>query len=231
MIDDDERLAEMVCDYLGEHRFELIHRSDAQSGMNYLENHQCDLLLLDVMLPDLDGFEVCRRVRGRSNLPIIMLTARGEETDRVVGLELGADDYLPKPFGLRELLARIRALLRRHGSVKQANMNQDVLRFGQLEIDGNARVARINDKICDLTSYQFDLLRLLAASAGRVFSRDQLMEDLRGEAYSSFDRSIDVHISRIRGAIEEDPRNPKRILTLRGAGYMFVRDSQEKASS
>jgi two-component system phosphate regulon response regulator OmpR len=222
MIEDDVRLAEMVEDYLGEHGFVLNHAEDGESGLRALREGTFDAVLLDVMLPDLDGFEICRRIRADSDVPIVMLTARGEETDRVVGLELGADDYLPKPFGLRELLARIRAVLRR-GRGTGADGRRPVLRFGQLEIDPEARVARLEDRDCDLTGYQFDLLLILAERAGRAVSRDTLMELLRGDVTGAFDRSIDVHVSRIRAAIEPDPRHPKRILTVRGTGYLFVR--------
>jgi DNA-binding response OmpR family regulator len=164
---------------------------------------------------------VCRKVRTFSDVPVLMLTARGEETDRIVGLELGADDYLPKPFNPRELLARIKAILRRRVAAPASN-EQEVLRFGNLEIDNSACEARLNGKRCELTSHQFALLRVLAERAGRVQSRDQLMEAVRGDPLETFDRSIDVHISRIRAAIEEEPRRPKRIITIRSIGYKFV---------
>jgi DNA-binding response OmpR family regulator len=227
LIDDDHRLAEMVARYLGEHGFDVTTRGDAASGLERVRRVPFDALILDIMLPDLDGFEVCRRVRAESDLPILMLTARGEETDRIVGLELGADDYLPKPFSPRELLARIRAILRRrqpHGSERTRP-----LRFGRLEIDRDARVARLDDAPCDLTSYQFELLRILAENPGRALSRDALMDRLKGETLSAFDRSIDVHISRIRAAIEDDPKRPRRILTVRGVGYLFARSQDGDA--
>jgi two-component system phosphate regulon response regulator OmpR len=178
-------------------------------------------VLLDVMLPDLDGFEVCRRVRANSNVPILMLTARGAPTDRIVGLELGADDYLPKPFEPRELLARLRAILRR-GRVA-ALERSSALRFGRLEIDREARVVRVDGNERTLTSYQFDLLVALAEHAGKVLSREALMDAVKGETLEAFDRSIDVHVSRIRAAIEDDPKKPRRIITVRGAGYVFAR--------
>jgi len=180
-----------------------------------------DLLLLDVMLPDGDGFEVCRQVRRESDVPILMLTARGNETDRIVGLELGADDYLPKPFNPRELLARMRAIIRRRTAPEAPSAVN--LRFGRLEIDRDARVARIDGQPRELTSHQFDLLCALAENAGRVMSRDTLMNYVRGHDIEAFDRSIDVHISRIRTALEDDPKQPRRILTVRGAGYVFAR--------
>jgi DNA-binding response OmpR family regulator len=171
------------------------------------------------MLPDLDGLEVCRQVRARSDLPVLMLTARGDAMDRVVGLEVGADDYLPKPFEPRELLARLRAILRR----RQPGGPQNLLRFGRLEIDRDARVVRVDGAERSLTAHQFTLLVALAEKAGRVLSREALMDLVKGEALETFDRSIDVHISRIRAAIEDDPRRPRRILTVRGAGYVFAR--------
>jgi two-component system phosphate regulon response regulator OmpR len=185
-----------------------------------LAGEEYDLLVLDVGLPDLDGFEVCRRIRARADTPILMLTARGDDTDRIVGLELGADDYLPKPFNPRELLARLRAILRRRSAGPD---HRPVLRFGRLEIDREARQVRLDGRERPLTSHQFDLLAALADSAGRVLSREALMERVRGDALEAFDRSIDVHVSRIRAAIEDDPRHPRRILTVRGAGYVFAR--------
>jgi DNA-binding response OmpR family regulator len=179
------------------------------------------------MLPDLDGFEVCRRVRAESDLPILMLTARGDETDRIVGLELGADDYLPKPFNPRELAARLRAILRRAG--QSAAQRERLLRFGRLEIDRDAHCVRVDGEERDVTGYQFELLLALAENAGRVMSRESLMDRLKGEAFEAFDRSLDVHISRIRAAIEDDPRHPRRIITVRGAGYVFARSQDGEA--
>jgi len=231
LIDDDERLAEMLGTYLRSRGFTVEHRVDGGSGLSALSASSFDVLLLDVMLPDLDGFEVLKRLRKTSNVPVLMLTARGEDTDRIVGLELGADDYLPKPFNPREVVARIHAILRR-GRLNEAVEADDVLRFGRLEIDRAAREARVDGKPCALTSHQFDLLRVLAERAGRVQSRDQLMQALRGEDLEEFDRSIDVHISRIRAAIEEDPRHPRRIRTIRAVGYVFapVVDAPTEAS-
>jgi two-component system phosphate regulon response regulator OmpR len=176
-----------------------------------------------VMLPDTDGFEICRRVRARSNLPILMLTARGDATDRVVGLELGADDYLPKPFDPRELLARLGAILRRSGRGGQgaAGPDADLLRFGALTIDKQAREVRVGGQRRELTARQFNLLLLLAERPGRVQTREQLTDALGGEEWDSVDRAIDVHVSRIRSAIEEDPRHPRFLQTVRGAGYVF----------
>ena len=227
MIEDDARLAEMVGEYLAPLGIEVTARPDAGTGLELLRRGEFDAIILDVMLPDLDGFEVCRRVRAESDIPILMLTARGDELDRIVGLELGADDYLPKPFNPRELLARLRAILRRRGA-PQAGAST-ALRFGRLEIDRDAREARVDGEVRPLTGYQFDLLCALAASAGRVLSRDALMQRMRGAALEAFDRSIDVHVSRIRAAIEDDPKHPRRVITVRGAGYVFAQRQDEEA--
>jgi two-component system phosphate regulon response regulator OmpR len=218
LVDDDTRLAAMVVSYLRGHGFEVDPRPDGRSGLLAARATRYDAVLLDVMLPDTDGFALCRTLRASSDVPIVMLTARGEDTDRIVGLELGADDYLPKPFNPRELVARLRAVLRR----ARPSTPPDVLDFGRLRIDRGARVARVDGHPTDLTAHQFDLLCVLAERAGRVLSRTQLMQLVRGEELDAFDRSIDVHVSRIRAAIEDDPKHPKRILTLRGAGYLFA---------
>ncbi len=190
-------------------------------GLAALELAAFDAVILDVMLPDIDGFEVCRRIRARTQTPILMLTARGEDTDRIVGLEIGADDYLPKPFNPRELQARIRAILRR-GRVA-AGAPEAMLRFGRLQIDRESRTVRVDGEERLLTSYQFDLLVALAENAGRVLGRERLMDLVKGAELEAFDRSIDVHVSRIRSAIEDDPKHPRRIITVRGAGYVFAR--------
>jgi DNA-binding response OmpR family regulator len=178
------------------------------------------------MLPDIDGLEVCRRVRalpsGMAQIPILMLTAKGDPMDRIIGLEMGADDYLPKPFEPRELLARVRAILRRKTEAP-SSATQSLLRYGSLSIDRDARTVTVGTEVCELTSYQFDLLVALAERAGRVLTRDQIMEAVRGRELEAFDRSIDVHMGRIRAAIESDPKDPKRILTVRGVGYVFAR--------
>jgi DNA-binding response OmpR family regulator len=226
LVDDDPRLAGMVSEYLGEAGFRVTIAPDGRTGLERLSRAPFDALVLDLMLPDIDGLEVCRRVRASaaaaSEIPILMLTARGDAMDRVVGLELGADDYLPKPFEPRELLARLRAVLRRrrHGGVDSA---AEVLRFGRLEIDRGAREARLDGEARPLTAYQFALLEALAGHAGRVLSREAIMDLVKGELLEAFDRSIDVHVSRIRQAIEDDPKKPRRIITVRGAGYVFAR--------
>ena len=220
MIEDDERLAAMVSEYLAGNGLQVTVAARAERGLSLLSRGGFQAVLLDVMLPDLDGFEVCRRIRARSDVPVLMLTARGDDTDRIVGLELGADDYLPKPFNPRELLARLKAILRRRGPDAS---RQPVLRFGRLEIDREARAVRVDGGERTLTSHQFDLLVGLAESAGRVLSREALMARVRAEGLEPYDRSIDVHVSRIRAAIEDDPRHPRRIITVRGAGYVFAR--------
>ncbi|MDH3460880.1 MAG: response regulator transcription factor, partial [Burkholderiaceae bacterium] len=192
---------------------------------------QFDAVVFDLMLPDGDGLDLCREIRADAStrrLPMLMLTARGESSDRIVGLELGADDYLAKPFEPRELLARVKALLRRAAST---SVDGEVLRYGRLEIDLDARVALLGGRPCDLTSHQFDLLVVLAQRPGRVLSRDQIMDALKGHPLDVFDRSIDVHISRIRAAIEDDAKTPRRILTVRGAGYVFAKRQDADASS
>ena len=229
MIEDDTRLAQMVREYLERSGFGVTHAVDARAGMAMLQQPPggapVDLLILDLMLPDMDGLEVCRRVRALSGetgrVPVLMLTAKGDPMDRIVGLEVGADDYLPKPFEPRELLARIRAILRRRSEGTAPAVK--LLRFGSLEIDRDARTVTVGGHACDLTSYQFDLLIALAERAGRVLTRDQIMEAVRGRELEAFDRSIDVHMGRIRAAIEEDAKNPKRILTVRGVGYVFAK--------
>ena len=220
MIEDDESLASMLGEYLHGVGMQVEAAHDAASGLAALARTRPDAVILDVMLPDGDGFEVCRRIRASSDVPVIMLTARGDDADRIVGLELGADDYLPKPFNPRELLARMRAVLRR--SDRTRSSVRDVMRFGRLEIDADSRKVTLGDAPCHLTGYQFDVLYILASNAGRVMSRDQLMDRLRGESLEAFDRSIDVHVSRIRAAIEDDPHHPRRIITVRGAGYVFT---------
>ena len=226
MIEDDERLSAMVSEYLGTRGIKVTARPTATEGLKLVRRGGFDGLILDVMLPDLDGFEVCRRVRAESDLPMLMLTARGDEMDRIVGLELGADDYLPKPFNPRELLARLRALLRRSKLAGTPRMAS--LRFGRLEIDRDGRVVRVEGEERPLTSYQFELLWVLAVNAGRVLSREALMDRVRGEDLEAFDRSIDVHVSRIRALIEEDPKHPRRILTVRGAGYVLAKHQDDE---
>lgn len=224
MIEDDQRLAGMVVTYLSSNGYEVVHAGTGKAGLDLLRAEPFSLVLLDLMLPDADGLELCRRIRALGeplgSTPIVMLTAKGDPFDRVVGLELGADDYLPKPFEPRELLARLRAVLRRP-PLEGAQAASTGLKFGRLEIDPAARLVRVDGKERQLTAYQFDLLLALAERAGRVLSREQLIDAVKGEALEPFDRSIDVHIGRLRAAIEDDPKQPHRIITIRGAGYVF----------
>jgi DNA-binding response OmpR family regulator len=232
LIDDDARLATMVADYLGASGYAVTHAADGEQGLAALARDVPALVILDWMMPGMDGLEVCRRIRmlpgPAARVPVLMLSAKGDPMDRIIGLEIGADDYLPKPFEPRELLARIRAVLRRHdlnpvaGDAAPAPQ-QPLLRFGSLAIDRDARTVTVGDALCDLTSYQFDLLVAMAERAGRVLTRDQIMEAVRGRELEAFDRSIDVHIGRIRQAVEVDSKAPKRILTVRGVGYVFAK--------
>jgi DNA-binding response OmpR family regulator len=225
LVEDDARLAAMVSDYLGEAGFRATIAPTGADATRLLKQDSFDAVILDLMLPDADGLDICKRIRADSQVPLLMLTARGDPLDRVVGLELGADDYLPKPFEPRELLARLRAILRRQRDSAPA----DLLRFGRLEIDRSSRKVRVDAEEKPLTGYQFTLLLALAERAGRVLSRDALMDLTKGHALEEFDRSIDVHISRIRAAIEDDPRRPRRVLTVRGTGYVFAKE-QDRAS-
>jgi two-component system, OmpR family, phosphate regulon response regulator OmpR len=220
VVEDDARLAQMLSEYLGEAGFRVSIASLGATAMQRVATSVFDAVVLDLMLPDIDGLDVCKQLRAKSDIPILMLTARGDATDRIVGLEIGADDYLPKPFQPRELLARLRAILRRR---KIGASVDRPLCFGRLEVDRAARAARIDGNSCAMTSYQFALLTALAENAGRVLSRDALLDLVKGEQLEAFDRSIDVHVSRIRAAIEDDPKHPRRIITVRGAGYVFAK--------
>ena len=221
IIDDDTRLAAMVAEYLRSNGFSVAHAPDGAAGLQALHAQPPSLVVLDVMMPGISGLEVCRRIRALpgelASTPVLMLTGKDDAMDRVLGLELGADDYLAKPFEPRELLARIRAILRRG---QQAAPGRSMV-FGSLEIDRDARTVTVAGQRAELTSYQFDMLVALAERAGRVLTREQIMEAVRGRELEAFDRSIDVHMGRIRSAIELDPKEPQRIVTVRGVGYVF----------
>jgi len=221
VVEDDPRLADMLSEYLGQAGFRVTVAPLGKAALERFSAAEYDAIVLDLMLPDMDGLDVCRQLRTTSDTPVLMLTGRGDAIDRIVGLEIGADDYLPKPFEPRELLARLRAILRRRVSGKA--LAERPLRFGRLEIDTGARTVRLDGEPCDLTGYQFDLVVALANKAGRVLSRDVLMDLVKGEHLEAFDRSIDVHMSRIRAAIEDDPKKPRRVITVRGAGYVFAK--------
>jgi two-component system, OmpR family, response regulator len=220
LVEDDARLAALTREYLEGHGVVVTIASDGRRSLAEALAHRYDVVLLDLMLPGMDGLQVCRELRARSDVPIVVLTARGEEADRVMGLELGADDYLPKPFSSRELLARIRAVVRRARG--QAGPSLGVVRVGGLVVDPGARRATLDGRELALTGYEFDLLKALADRAGRVLSREQLMELARGSAEESFDRSIDVHVSRLRQKLGDDPKRPRLLKTVRGAGYVLA---------
>lgn len=220
LVEDDPRLAEMLVEYLAKAGFRVDVASTGAIALQKLAAVPHDAVVLDLMLPDMDGLDVCRQSRTKSDVPILMLTARGDAMDRIVGLEIGADDYLPKPFEPRELLARLRSILRRRGRAYPA---EEVMSFGRLEIDRAGRSVRLDGNPRDITSYQFALLVALAENAGRVLSREALLDLVKGEQLEAFDRSIDVHISRIRAAIEDEPKQPRRIITVRGTGYVFAK--------
>jgi two-component system response regulator RstA len=219
-VEDDARLASLTREYLGRHDVVVTVEQDGNRGLRSALAHRYDVVLLDLMLPGRSGMEVCQRLREQSDVPIVMVTARGEEADRVLGLELGADDYVAKPFSPRELLARIRAVVRRARG--QAGPRRRPVARGGLLLDPASRAAEFEGRPLELTSYEFDLLHALADRAGRVISREQLMELARGNAEEAYDRSVDVHISRIRSKLGEDPRHPTFIRTVRGVGYQFL---------
>lgn len=224
IIDDDKKLCRLVADYLAPMGYDVDAAHNGSDGLEKIRVNDFDAVILDVMMPRMDGFEVLKRLRTTSDIPVLMLTARGEETDRIVGLEMGADDYLPKTFSSRELLARLRAVTRRYRATQRRAASQNAnerLVFGDLEIDPGARTARLGSKTLNLTPIEYELLARLARSRGRVLTRDQLLDAVAGRSYEVFDRSVDVHISSLRRKLGEDPRNPTYIQTVRAAGYMF----------
>lgn len=230
LIEDDPDLAELVSEYLSMNYYEVHHAPTAHAGIELLEAKERDinLIVLDLMLPDMDGMQVCQKVRHAKNphinkVPIVMLTAKGDTTDRVLGLEMGADDYISKPFEPRELLARIRAVLRRHETPNQADINSGSLSFGRLTVYPDSHEVTIDDNPIRLTTHQFQLLHYFATHAGKVLNREQLWQAMPNDDSSeNIDRAIDVHISRLRALIEDNPRQPKRIITVRGVGYQFA---------
>ncbi|MDH3205289.1 MAG: response regulator transcription factor [Gemmatimonadota bacterium] len=216
VIDDDRKLRGLLTEYLARGGFQVIAAGRADDGLRLLRTEHPTIVILDVMLPGMDGFEACRAIRRESAVPIIMLTARGDVTDRVVGLELGADDYLAKPFEPRELIARIDAILRRGRAAS------DTWSFGDLRVDPARRAASMDGEPISLTTAEFDLLELLIRGRGRVLSRGHILDGVRGEAWDNLDRSIDVLVSRLRNKLGDDPRQPRYVRTVRGAGYAFV---------
>ncbi len=225
LIDDDRKLARLIRDYLGPMGYTVTAVHTGPEGVAQAVGGDWHAVILDVMLPGLDGFEVLKQIRRRSDVPVLMLTARGEEADRIVGLEIGADDYLPKTFSPRELLARLRAVTRRAVLRDATPAGADAeaeLRVGPLRVNPGARTAVLDDRPLDLTPVEFDLLVCLARSRGRVKSREQLLEDIRDRSYEVFDRSIDVHISALRKKLGDDPKHPRFIRTVRAAGYLMM---------
>ncbi|MFN0099540.1 MAG: response regulator [Gemmatimonadaceae bacterium] len=217
IIDDDERLTSVLAEYLGGHGFVVTAAERPSVGLQRLERESPDLVILDVMLPETDGLSVCRRIRETSRVPIIMLTARGEVVDRILGLELGADDYLAKPFEPRELVARIQAVLRRG-----TDAAPETFRSGPLELNWTARSAHLDGRALDVTPAELELLGFLMRHRGRVLSRDRIIEGTHGINWESFDRSIDVLVSRLRQKLGDDARRPVYIRTVRGVGYSFI---------
>lgn len=220
IIDDDPGLVELLTEYLQARGHEVISASNGDDGLLLLTNNNPDLIILDVMMPGKDGFQVCREIRSKSQIPVIMLTARGDEYDRIIGLEIGADDYLPKPFNPRELLARISAVLRR-GSNAVETESSEIISVRGISINAARREAKKDGLILDLTTTEFEILRVLLVSAGRVVPRERLMELARGPDWASFERSVDVHISHLRRKIGDPPKKPIYIKTIRGVGYML----------
>jgi len=220
LVEDDDRLAQLTVRYLESHGVVVTAVGDGLEGQAEALRRQYDCVVLDLMLPGRDGIEVCRELRGRSDVPIIMVTARGEEADRVLGLEVGADDYVTKPFSPRELLARIRATVRRVRG--QAGPTQQTVQVGGLVLDPQKMTVTLDGKSIDVTAYEFAILKALAQRPGRVLSREQLLDLAKGSAELSFDRSIDVHVSRLRAKLGDDSRNPKILKTVRGAGYLLA---------
>jgi DNA-binding response OmpR family regulator len=225
IIDDDKKLCRLVRDYLEPMGYDVDAAHTGTHGLEKVLAGDFHVVILDVMMPEMDGFEVLKRLRKESDIPILMLTARGDETDRIVGLEMGADDYLPKTFSTRELLARLRAVTRRSFKSERhpaPNAMDEALVLGNLQISRTSRMARLDDDILNLTPIEFDLLMCLAKAAGRVLTRDRLLDAVAGRSYDVFDRSVDVHISSLRRKLGDDSRNPRFIKTIRSAGYMFI---------
>ena len=218
IIDDDKKLNQLLEKFLGEFGFKVITATRPTTGLKLLKKQQPDLIILDIMLPEMDGFQVCKTIRETHTVPIIMLTARGETTDKIVGLELGADDYLSKPFEPRELVARIHSVIRRAGGLDEKRPQT----FGHLEIDYARRSARLGNEILDLTTNEFTALALLVKNAGKVLDRDQILQELRGMDSEAFNRSVDITMSRLRQKLGDDPKEPAFIKTIWGAGYVFI---------
>lgn len=218
VIDDDENLNSLLQDYLSEFSFQVMTETNPERALNLLKRKTPDIIILDIMLPGMDGFEVCRRIRKSYNIPVIMLTARGKVEDRIVGLELGADDYLPKPFEPRELVARIQSVLRRSLEIGKTGR----LHFRSLVIDIDKQLVLLEGEAVELTTMEFEILHLLMKNPDKVLDRDQIMDSLRGLEWEAFDRSVDVLVSRLRQKLRDDPKSPRFIRTIWGRGYKFI---------
>ncbi len=218
IIDDDEKLNQLLNGFLSDFGYHVITTTHPVAGLKKIKSSLPDLIILDVMLPEMNGFEVCKAIRQTHSVPIIMLTARGELTDRVIGLELGADDYLPKPFEPRELVARIQSVLRRTRSTE----HNDIKIFGRLVIDSVKQTVMLDEKAVGLTTNEFSALLLLTRIPGRVLNRDQILQELRGIDCDAFNRSVDITMSRLRQKLKDDPRDPSFIKTVWGSGYVFI---------
>ncbi len=224
LVDDDQKFCRLVREYLFPMGFMVETAHTGTDGLEMALTGRYQAIILDVMMPEMDGFEVLKRIRRESTVPVLMLTALGEETDRIVGLEMGADDYIPKTFSTREFLARLRAVTRRYKNSPPKNISwagDDILTLGELQIDLLTRRVQLDGCTLNLTALEFDLLAVMVKSAGRVLTRDQLLNAVAGRSYDVFDRSVDVHISSLRKKLGDDPRNPAFIKTVRGVGYMF----------
>lgn len=228
IVEDEISLQETLAYNLKKQGYEIIISGDGPSAINMVRNEKPDLILLDIMLPGMDGFEVCRILRSEVSTPVLMLTARDDEIDRVVGLEVGADDYLTKPFSMRELIARVKAMLRRVKIIrdeistsKMASETKMIHEYGKISVDTGRRELRVDNKVVNLKPKEFDLLVYLIKHKNQVLSRDQILESVWGWEYIGDSRTVDVHVRWLREKIEEDPSNPKRIITARGAGYRF----------
>jgi DNA-binding response OmpR family regulator len=229
VIDDDRELCWLIKEYLDPLGYEVTAAHNGPAGVEQATSESYSAILLDVMLPGLDGFEVLKRIRATSNVPILMLTARGEEADRIVGLEIGADDYLPKTFSTRELLARLRAVMRRTSreSAAPEDRPESDLVVGELRVNPGTRTAVLGDQRLDLTTLEFEILACLARARGRVKTREQLIEALTDRDYDVFDRSVDVHIWSLRKKLGDDPKSPRYIRTIRSVGYMLINPDAE----
>lgn len=227
VIDDDRQLCRLITDYLKPLGYEVSAAHNGLDGLERALKENWAAIILDVMLPGLNGFEVLKRLREKSTVPVLMLTARGEEADRIAGLEVGADDYLPKTFSTRELLARLRAVTRRASASVQNEPGEAEITVGQLRLSPDTRRAALSGQELDLTALEFDLLACLARARGRVKSREQLVEAIADRNYDVFDRSIDVHIWSLRKKLGDDPKNPRFIRTYRSVGYMLINPEQE----